>query len=343
MKNLVNSLEIAAGELWTIGPFLVESSRIGVVLSVEALDADSVDAEILGYDPYADATFVILAHSEDLEGPQYLQAGLRLEAGATSANLVLPKMVKITLNAVGGNEAATVSVDASGLRPNDAEPAVDADSPPVEAEVTLSLLHFEAADASTTFTDEIPGNTVTPAGTAQHDTAQFQFGAASLLCPTSSSLIEVAGAWDPADVVTGLTLEAWIRIDNAESGGQLVLRDSEFLNYLWLQFSSTDCTFSVTDDAGVEFISENQSITVNTNTWYHIAFVKDASDFSVFFNGDRVIFVNDATAIADNLTVVELKKNAMNGDTWFDECRLSSVPRYFDATYDVPVAAFEVD
>src|SRR3990172_3889690 len=51
---------------------------------------------------------------------------------------------------------------------------------PVYDKTRNSLLHFEGSDASTSFIDDY-GNTWTAAGNAQLDTAQFKFGAASLL------------------------------------------------------------------------------------------------------------------------------------------------------------------
>lgn len=65
-----------------------------------------------------------------------------------------------------------------------------------------SLLNFEGADGSTTMLDDF-GNTWTVAGNAQIDTAQFKFGASSLLLDGSGDSIETTdiqsfgdGSWD---------------------------------------------------------------------------------------------------------------------------------------------------
>ena len=66
---------------------------------------------------------------------------------------------------------------------------------PVEDIYTKSLLHFNGADASTTFTDE-SGKAWTASGHAQIDTAQSVFGGASGLFDGTDDYIYAADSDD---------------------------------------------------------------------------------------------------------------------------------------------------
>ena len=78
---------------------------------------------------------------------------------------------------------------------------------------TKSLLHFDGADASTTFTDE-SGKTFTARGNAQLDTAQQKFGTASGLFDGTGDYIDTP---DHADWFLGtgdFTIDFWVRFSD---------------------------------------------------------------------------------------------------------------------------------
>ena len=85
---------------------------------------------------------------------------------------------------------------------------------------TVALLHFNGADASTTFIDE-SGKTWTASGNAQIDTAQSKFGGASGLFDGTGDSITTPDHAD-FDVGSGdFTVDFWMRQNTAWTGGVL--------------------------------------------------------------------------------------------------------------------------
>src|SRR3990167_9908671 len=81
---------------------------------------------------------------------------------------------------------------------------------------TIALLHFDGADAATTFTDE-NGRTWTGAADAQLDTAQKKFGTASLLLDGTGDYIDTPDHADFAFGSGNFTIEMFIKknVDDA--------------------------------------------------------------------------------------------------------------------------------
>jgi len=84
------------------------------------------------------------------------------------------------------------------------------------ASFTKLLLHCDAADASTTFTDSsAAGHNFTAAGNAQIDTAQFKFGTSSALFDGTGDYInDATGSSDFAFGTGDFAVDFWVRREN---------------------------------------------------------------------------------------------------------------------------------
>jgi hypothetical protein len=145
---------------------------------------------------------------------------------------------------------------------------------------TKALLHFNGANASTTFADEY-GTTWTAGGSAQLATAIKKFGTASGVFNGSSDYLSAPNTAIFDLSSADFTIEAWIYPTTVSSGVYTI--------------------FSVrnTSNAGITFCIYNGNLlfyasgygncigsaTISTSVWTHVACVKRGSVASLFVNG----------------------------------------------------------
>lgn len=170
---------------------------------------------------------------------------------------------------------------------------------------TVSLLHFDGADASTTFTDE-SGKTWTARGNAQLDTAQKKFGTASLLLDGTTDYIDTPDHDDFNFGSGDFTVDFWFRpaatpsnydtwFGQWQSGtpSQEDVFKFDYGNAGELRWYST----SGNVDKGYYYTSSLHPL--SANTWYHLAIVRNNSNFYIFKDGVSLALV-EVTAISTN-------------------------------------------
>jgi hypothetical protein len=217
------------------------------------------------------------------------------------------------------------------------------------------LLGFEGADAATGapgMTDEsssLRGN-ATVSGNAQIDTAQFKYGAASLLLDGTGDKIAFA---DHADwELTGeFTIEAFIRINSLAPVISSVLSHGTASTAYgwWLSYTNAGTLrFRFDDNAdGTALHDITQSGgAMTTGTWYHVAVDRDASNkLRLYVDGvmraSKTAATGSSHASTGTLDIGMVGSSLpMNG--WVDEIRITKgAARYAsDGGFTVPAAAF---
>ena len=225
-----------------------------------------------------------------------------------------------------------------------------------------ALLHFNGTDAATSIIDDY-GNTWTASGNAQLDTAQSQFGSASLLLDGTADYVDWVPA-TPSHVTqqgNGWTVEGWVRFNvlpatststnilnfgqNATNFGLLLglNADAGTVRKLTLSLSSNGTS---TDIAAVVL---GTNTTWATATWYHVAAVFDAlaGKYFVYLNGAQDISVTSSVQVCQFIrhrigAAIDLANEEFNG--WIDEIRVSPCVRYPNGTAFTPSAsAFAVE
>ena len=147
----------------------------------------------------------------------------------------------------------------------------------------VSLLHFDGADGSTTFTDE-KGKVWTPAGNAQIDTSLgyntglFDGTGDYITSPAHADWNFGSGDW---------TVEAWL-VQNATSGtdavfGQWGVNDCCSLLSLGGSAVALDLTTSGSYQAGNALVSAAGVITVGT--LHHVEWTRDGSTTRIYVDG----------------------------------------------------------
>lgn len=208
------------------------------------------------------------------------------------------------------------------------------------------LLGFEGADAAVATSDESPAahGAATFAGNAQIDTAQFKFGASSMLLDGSGDYVQFPDSPDWTLGTGQFTIEGWYRW-NVVSGNPCLIGQMGGTD-TWMIFlnGGTDLLFR---DGNAHF-SGSFPFTPTANTWYHIACDRDASDvIRLYINGvmgGKAAYAFNIANTADPLTIGTRYGGASSYDFngWVDEVRITKgVARYAsDAGFTVPTAAF---
>ena len=222
----------------------------------------------------------------------------------------------------------------------------------VDDAYTKSLLHFNGADASTTFTDE-SGKTWNRSGDAQIDTAQYKFGDSSGLFDGSDYISTSNHAdWqlDGGDNANAWTIDFWVRF-NGDPGsntvifcGQLFDKDNQWRLRL---LSGTSLNFSVRS-SGTAIVAIDKAWNPAGDTWYHIAIIKDGiNGYMMFINGTQI-----GSTETDTSTIPSLGGLLFIGygqiddgtpkyiDGWVDEFRLSKGVARWTSNFTAPTSPY---
>lgn len=212
-----------------------------------------------------------------------------------------------------------------------------------------SLLHFDGADAGTTFTDVI-GKVWTPNGNAQLDTAQFKFGTASGLFDGTGDYITTPDHAD-FDIGSGdFTLEMFVRF-NAGLGSRQFLcgqgNSSGNGNLCFgIEKTAADVMRAVcfSDTGTTEAGACVGATSVTTGVWYHLAYTRSGSDFRLFLDGDEDASASSAATINNSTSVLAIGRlgllNALYLNGWMDEFRFTKGVARYTSNFTPPSAAF---
>jgi len=196
---------------------------------------------------------------------------------------------------------------------------------------TVLLLHMDGTNNSTVFEDDTGVRrkvAVRAIADAKISTAQSQFGGSSAIFDGTGDYLEIPNS--ATAIGTGpFTIDYWFRATSTASTPSLVD----------LRFGGGDTTgySDYINSTGklVVFMNNGNRITstttISTNTWYHVAIVRDSSnDIKMYINGTNegsaYNFSNNMTStyyrIGNNVSA----SNGFNGH--IDELRISNVARY---------------
>lgn len=212
---------------------------------------------------------------------------------------------------------------------------------------TKLMLHGNGPDASTVFVDSsYVGRTVTPAGNAQVDTAQFKYGNASILLDGTGDHLSVADASDWAFGTGAFTIDFWVRLNAkpAGDGSFSIFQQGDTTNGWHVRFYTADGTamqlFLLNYASSVLNISVQKACnTMNVNTWYHFALVRTGNDFKIFQDGVQIgTTVTDADSMVDSSATLYIGSNGsgnyLNG--WLDDVRIVKGEALWTANFTPP-------
>ena len=184
---------------------------------------------------------------------------------------------------------------------------------------------------------------ITPEDTAQVDTANSKFGSASAVFDGTSDYLKATSS--AFDFGTGdFTIECWVR--STVSGNQGVWQLSDDSGD-YLKASSTSLAVAIrTDSSNWNYYSngDNSSLgTSATNTWYHIALVRNSGTINFYVDGTSVNSesdTNDYSGVYLAIGGYYSTSFLLTGN--IDEFRISNTARY-TANFTTQTQAHEND
>ena len=197
--------------------------------------------------------------------------------------------------------------------------------------LTILLLHFEGADASTTFTDSsFYAQTVTPTN-AEIDTAQFKVEAASGLFQ-ATGVLTIAHDTATWAIGTGdFCGECWVRLASLPAANKSMYAVSKGSTSGFILAPSADSGGSTFLDVYVGGSNYQPAFTFVTGVWTHICVNRASGVVQVFINGSQLGTSAANTSDIDNTDpcyVGDANTFDSGIDGWIDELRISRTSRH---------------
>jgi YD repeat-containing protein len=208
-----------------------------------------------------------------------------------------------------------------------------------------ALLHLDGANGSTSFSDVL-GHVFSSANGAALSTANFKFGTASLSLNGSNQAISTPITTD-FDLQGDFTIEAWVYYNTVSTSvpQALVSRDNGSgstnkwgfgLNVL----SAGNFSLHRNTTSGTQY-NLNWPWSPSASTWYHLAIVRQANNWTVYVNGNSIGTIADSNPMP--LTTAPLVIGALGEGFWYtngyiDEVRISSGTAVYTANFTPPTA-----
>jgi hypothetical protein len=198
----------------------------------------------------------------------------------------------------------------------------------------LLLLHMDGSNGSTTFTDSsASARTVTPSGNVQISTAQSVFGGASALFAGTGDWLSVPDSADWNFGTSNFTIDLRFRCTSLATTQGICGHWTDGNNGWRLVVSTAGVlTFE-------QFVSSSANITVSSaaaaiaiNTWYHLALVRNGTNFQLYKDGVSIASITDADSIGNYSQVFRIGTSdhagtfPMTGN--IDEFRISNIARW---------------
>ncbi len=218
---------------------------------------------------------------------------------------------------------------------------------------TKLLMHCEGTDAATTFRDgSSTHRTLTSRDTsAQIDTAQFKFGAASGLFNAGYVYAADSDDWH---FDGNFTIDLWVRHSSLPSSGSHQMYISQHVN------TSTHWNFRISNIGGsyylkYEFVNSgsavisfiSSAITITTGVWHHVALVRNGSTWNIYYDGVDVGGCTDADSLVNLASALYVGSWGASGGYylygWVDEVRISKGIARWTEGFTPPTEAYSLD
>ena len=221
---------------------------------------------------------------------------------------------------------------------------------------TQLLIHFDGVDEATSTTDESPNaHSIAFNGNAQLDTADKQFGSASLLLDGSGDYLSIPNDTSINFQITdSFTLECWAKLDVLSAGRQYFFshNNSSGKGYNLVQQDNGKVLLDLFQQSsgGVEINVITANVVLSAGTWHHIAVTyngnSDASGIKIYIDGNQ-----ETTNTGNNGNVTDIQVNeplvigsnrGVNSflDGHIDEVLITNTVKY-TGSFTAPTAPYE--
>lgn len=187
---------------------------------------------------------------------------------------------------------------------------------------------------------------LTVAGATHLDTAQSKFGGSSMKFNGTTDYLRTPMA-DGFDFgANDFTIELWVRFANTAADGYLVQMNRGSGNDYIICGRSAGRWYFGLKAANAFQVNILEPDALLTNTWYHVAFVRNGSAWNVYRDG-HVVGAGATSSVACPAFTSELDIGASNATSfvsgWIDEFRISKGIARYTADFTPPAAPFAND
>ena len=215
----------------------------------------------------------------------------------------------------------------------------------------LNILHlpFDGSNGATSTSDLSNQNHTVTVNGAQISSAQSKFGGTSLLLDGSNDYLSIGGSEWNSNLNSGdFTVEFWIRLD--------ALGDSRIItNYngsngwgvaMWSGGGGTNYFDAYWYNGSWQYIQYGLSgnyTTPSVDTWYHLAFVRNGNDWSLYLNGTAENTRTVSGSItSSSLGALELGRRYLANqyvDGYIDDLRITKGLARYTSNFTPPTTA----
>jgi hypothetical protein len=210
---------------------------------------------------------------------------------------------------------------------------------------TKLLIHADGADASTAFSDVSPSlKTITTNGNAQVDTAQSEFGGASLLLDGNGDYLELADSsdWDLfASTSTSWTVDLWFKRASTTTVQWFMYQgNGAGTTYIGFVIWDDNKIYLECQSAGISIESKTSDTYTDTTNWHHVVYVKIGGAtpvYAIYVDGVQKTYTTDTDILNISATLrvgAPHYNTALGWNGWMDEPRIT-YSNYFNANPNV--------
>ena len=215
----------------------------------------------------------------------------------------------------------------------------------------VSLLHFNGANNSTTFTDE-KGKTWSRTGSPVISTSRSVFGGASYYAAGSGCKLSCAYNTDWDLSTADFTIEAWVyntgsssaslyaSIFNKRAGG------ADFDYQLWHAQGGRQLYFSWGDTSSARRDIATPTNSMPADTWNHVAVTRQGTTLRLFVNGTLHQTATISGSLRNRSIAAEIGQSNSYSDSYvignIDELRVTKGVARYTSNFTVPTTEFSL-
>tara|TARA_R110000772_G_scaffold30806_12_gene76534 strand:+ start:7508 stop:9595 length:2088 start_codon:yes stop_codon:yes gene_type:complete len=207
------------------------------------------------------------------------------------------------------------------------------------------LSDLEDVDTGTAYLDESDDvRTITSVGNAQADTAQFRFGASSLLLDGTGDLITIPDTTDLSVLGADFTIDGWFRWNTDPAADQFLIGKYQAASSLReygivYDGSANNLELWISNDGTAKAVAATGAWTPTLSTWYHVAADFDGVTYRVYIDG-AVIGSGTTITTPDDLAIafsVGAQPDAVAPfDGWVDDARMTIGTARYAGAFTAP-------
>jgi len=210
-------------------------------------------------------------------------------------------------------------------------------------------LPFDGSNGATSTSDLSNQNHTITVNGAQISSAQSKFGGTSLLLDGSNDYLSIGGSEWNSNLDSGdFTVEFWIRLDAL--GDQRIISNYNGNNgwgvAMWSGGGGTNYFDGFWYNGSWQYIQYGISgnyTTPSVDTWYHLAFVRNGNDWSLYLNGTaentRTVSGSITSSSLGNLQVGRRQDGIQYVDGYIDDLRITKGLARYTSNFTPPTTA----